>query len=907
MPSGFSTNTSTTLAWDNDDFREETRTGSGTAHVTGGIILHRKTENEEQTNVERKDLPRRKSSLEGTTTRMDPYILGRRLTVDLRNYLSSLCIDEESHKELERNKRLLDLSFVLCRSFNDTNIPNLTGFNTELQYTVKPSSTKIGYLPIIDASPTELATVNAILTRSTEIADKFIIRMGNFHMAMSYCGAISKFFKDTGLKDILAESDLVAIGSLPGVLTGKHYNRSARCHKVMYEALVNLLFQSYLDTLPIDLQDETGDFISRMAECYPDDHFDDYLHTQQLESLSKGLEEFAQQRSTKYGTFSLWLMYIGMGNYARYGSFTGKRCRALNKHIQDNWTCQQQQIYSFSAAPCDQTIEQTFNRDSKTKGGITGATFNRKAVQRWILPQSERGTITSECYEFAGISKKQRKRKDLDCLQTKRHNKEVAATIETISSMINPFAEDLVNIVSERIMAETTDIFTTIPKTKLKTFSSASKTLAAKTSKGKLIDMRNDAKFVARLLAVGKSREIDFENLMSYSLHVYPSAFATSNGQLQKTPKVKLLHELENRVPDASINELPMENVLLLDGMEMLQTMKDLPDTFGALGEKLLQRVISEASLTQAELILSTTHILMHWEQLDTLKDQIGRIELFMTHGKHCHHIFKNERDETDIAEIEELYTDEEEADTRLLLHAKHASLTNNKIVIRTPDTDVFILMVGDISSIANLFLDTGPGNYRRLLNIYAMEEALGAALSTALIGFHAFTECDTTSSFYGKGKIKPLTIMEESRDFVEFFATMGSAFTYSSEFLLQCERFFCKLYNFDDASSINEAHLNSFRLENYDEQTMPCNLDSLKKHLSRSVYQTAIWRKALSGIVNAPDISNYEWNVESGQFKMHFLCRCKSCTNNPQNAQNSDNESDIESSDDSSDSEDNN
>ena len=36
-----------------------------------------------------------------------------------------------------------------------------------------------------------------------------------------------------------------------------------------------------------------------------------------------------------------------------------------------NWTVQRQSEYGFSSVACDQTIEQTFNRESKTKGGVT--------------------------------------------------------------------------------------------------------------------------------------------------------------------------------------------------------------------------------------------------------------------------------------------------------------------------------------------------------------------------------------------------------------------------------------------------------------------------------------------------------------------------------------------------------
>ena len=40
------------------------------------------------------------------------------------------------------------------------------------------------------------------------------------------------------------------------------------------------------------------------------------------------------------------------------------------------------------------------------------------------------------------------------------------------------------------------------------------------------------------------------------------------------------------------------------------------------------------------------------------------------------------------------LRSDHEEADTRLLLHAKHAAATHPRIVIQSPDTDVAVLSV---------------------------------------------------------------------------------------------------------------------------------------------------------------------------------------------------------------------
>ena len=41
---------------------------------------------------------------------------------------------------------------------------------------------------------------------------------------------------------------------------------------------------------------------------------------------------------------------------------------------------------------------------------------------------------------------------------------------------------------------------------------------------------------------------------------------------------------------------------------------------------------------------------------------------------------------------IEELQSDQEEADTQLLLHAKHASLSNNRVIFQSPDTDLAVI-----------------------------------------------------------------------------------------------------------------------------------------------------------------------------------------------------------------------
>ena len=54
---------------------------------------------------------------------------------------------------------------------------------------------------------------------------------------------------------------------------------------------------------------------------------------------------------------------------------------------------QRSQDFSFSQVPVDHTIEQTVNKDTKTKGSIIGFSLNKGAVQRWTLTAHERAAI----------------------------------------------------------------------------------------------------------------------------------------------------------------------------------------------------------------------------------------------------------------------------------------------------------------------------------------------------------------------------------------------------------------------------------------------------------------------------------------------------------------------------------
>ncbi|KAL7382446.1 hypothetical protein ABVT39_022502 [Epinephelus coioides] len=73
--------------------------------------------------------------------------------------------------------------------------------------------------------------------------------------------------------------------------------------------------------------------------------------------------------------------------------------------VKGQWTVQRQSEHGFASIACDQAIEQTCNRDAKTKGGWTRITQYRAAVCRWMLSQHERAAIARQSSADGSLAK----------------------------------------------------------------------------------------------------------------------------------------------------------------------------------------------------------------------------------------------------------------------------------------------------------------------------------------------------------------------------------------------------------------------------------------------------------------------------------------------------------------------
>ena len=170
----------------------------------------------------------------------------------------------------------------------------------------------------------------------------------------------------------------------------------------------------------------------------------------------------------------------------------------------------------------------------------------------------------------------------------------------------------------------------------------------------------------------------------------------------------------------------------------------------------------------------------------------------YATTGSKCYNLSR-----VGTNEVSSLSTSQEEADTRMILHA-------GNIVINSPDTDVFViyLMVSEKID-ANINFKTGNKNKARIISINKVKEevkdkydavvSVGLESFKALVSFHAFTGCDTVTAFAGLGKSKAFKIMAKSVQYINLFEKLGENWHLEEKIIRGIEALVCHLYGYSE------------------------------------------------------------------------------------------------------------
>ena len=126
---------------------------------------------------------------------------------------------------------------------------------------------------------------------------------------------------------------------------------------------------------------------------------------------------------------------------------------------------------------------------------------------------------------------------------------------------------------------------------------------------------------------------------------------------------------------------------------------------------------------------------------------------------------------------------------------------------MRTPDTDIFVILLYYAHMIEmNIFMDTGVGRHRKLIDVSSIAQSLGKDYCNVLLGFRVFTGEDCTSAFKGKGKVGPLKKLQKYPKHQRALKQLGSEWTVDTSLYRQLEAFTCLLYGYPREVSLNKA-----------------------------------------------------------------------------------------------------
>jgi hypothetical protein len=83
----------------------------------------------------------------------------------------------------------------------------------------------------------------------------------------------------------------------------------------------------------------------------------------------------------------------------------------------------------------------------------------------------------------------------------------------------------------------------------------------------------------------------------------------------------------------------------------------------------------------------------------------------------------------------------------------------------------LFILLHHLHTNNLTIYLDTGAGKHRRLIDVSTFVESLGSLYCTTLLGYYVYSGEDCTSAFKSKGKVVPLKKLQKNPKFQKAFA----------------------------------------------------------------------------------------------------------------------------------------
>ncbi|KAG0721985.1 hypothetical protein GWK47_045320 [Chionoecetes opilio] len=446
-----------------------------------------------------------------------------------------------------------------------------------------------------------------------------------------------------------------------------------------------------------------------------------------------------------------------------------------------------------------------------------------------------------------------------------------------------------------------------IKKNKLPLFRSPTPKTKSK-QVGQVSMLKDDVALFSRLYIVTQHRDGDLDTFFKHENHPYPPSLA-ERGKLRQGKKSDLTNILAQKTQEepsgsfdvrvldgaAVVHLLPVTGITTFDdyasGVFVPHIMRQLETSMrvDVVWDRYLDNSIKESTREKRgkgvrRKVAGQTKVPGNWP--DFLRDPTNKVELFQflsekivsTTFPDGKQVFATSGASVVCSGTDHSMPpcDHEEADTRIVVHLQDALESGcTTCLVRTVYTDVLVILIGKYHFLASkypsadIWVAFGSGKNFLFLHINAICSTLGKEKSTALPVFHSFTGCDTTSSFFGKGKKsvwEAWGAYTEVTDAFNFIVEHPHAqITVDCQEFQMLERFTVVIY--DKTSplvSVNEARKELFCQKNRTMENIPPTQQALLQHTKRAVYQAGIWTTCHQAQQQTPTAEGCGWTLDA-------------------------------------------
>lgn len=470
------------------------------------------------------------------------------------------------------------------------------------------------------------------------------------------------------------------------------------------------------------------------------------------------------------------------------------------------------------------------------------------------------------------------------------------ATADISDALLNASVkgqERLNQFIAERLINKKISFHKVLHKTNSKTFESLY-SVSVTTEKQKILQIKADRNIFQRLVvAIESGRDIDLDTLLMKELSPVPLSLANTDGSLRATNKSQLGHILEDGHVFPSLPKSALSMCMIIDGMALVHaigkssssvTFGDISDTiqcsivtnlsdscsrvdvifdqYNALSIKSGTRNKRKKSRRPVRRIIDGRHSKLpdNWQNFLALDENKADLVNFLSTelskvvpNKGCELIvsggFSDPKQVLSSKvdhDVSNLSSTQEEADTRIILHACEASHSNyKKILIAARDTDVMVLLLAFRNKIAaeEIWMKSGTNQKPKYIAIHSIP--LEDLLQRTILQFHALTGTDTTSQFASIGKKTAWKVFCND-DNAKLLENLGTKPLCSPDVANNVEAFVCKLYKPTcTTNKIQTLRSSMFRMSKKALESLPPTQDALLLHINRVNHQAFIWRNA--------------------------------------------------------------